>query len=222
MDRFTALLAEFAVVYWVAIVSLLYIKRIRAHWGEDNLDSLKWLMLNMRKYYRWNWLPLALVLAPASEELLFRAPIVFLFEDLSPLAWYGVLASGLVFGLTHWSGNKISLNLLVKEWQADRHTSDSVSKELKRLAEERLKAVLALRTFHVLTASALGVVAGYYGILCQSLFVSVGIHAVSNLVLPTIFRVITIITIIVLVGVGLVVDCVPRFFRFMFLEWDWR
>lgn len=43
-----------------------------------------------------------LIFAPTADELLFRAPLLILFSQLSPSAWGGIIALALGYGLLHW------------------------------------------------------------------------------------------------------------------------
>ena len=44
------------------------------------------------------------LLTPPAEEIVFRLPLLILFESLTPGAWAGILLGGVLFGLVHmWS-----------------------------------------------------------------------------------------------------------------------
>lgn len=193
MERVLMFLPSVVVIACIAGVTLIYIKLVIRRFGDD-FKSVEWHEQNRRKV---TWLvgtPLEYVLYPTFEELIFRAPLIIAFSTMSSFAWYGILTSSVLFSLMHWFGKKIMLPEILSERKSGNHKSDDIKEEGERLHQEAGKRILVTKIAHVVLTLPLGILAGYYGIKCQSIWVSVGIHSVWNLVMPAV------VTLLVMVG----------------------
>ena len=107
-ERFFQFLPSIAILASIAIATLIYLRLISRRFRERT-KSIKWCKENHWKIIWLIKMPLLYVWAPVAEELLFRAPLVVIFSDLSGNAWLGIWISGLLFSLVHYFGNKITL-----------------------------------------------------------------------------------------------------------------
>lgn len=190
MERIYTFLPSIVILICVAIATRLYLWWIAKRFGK-NLKSVNWHKKNELKVASMFGTPLIYIFAPALEELIFRAPIIVAFSTVSSVAWYGILASSGLFALAHWRGKKVWMPEILD----GNHKSDDVAEEINRLHAEAGKMIMVRKASHVIVTLFLGILAGYYGIKCQSLWVAFGIHVAWNIVAPVVF--------IVLVYLGL-------------------
>jgi membrane protease YdiL (CAAX protease family) len=185
MERVLVFLPSVLVIAGIAAAIFIYLKWIIKRFGDD-FKSVEWHKQNQWKVIWSVGTPLTNVWAPTIEELVFRAPIIIAFSAMSSFAWYGVLTSSILFSLAHWFGKKIWMPEILSERENGDHKSDDVVEEVDRLHQEAGNRILMTRIAHVVLTLPLGILAGYYGIKYQSIWVSVGIHSVWNLVMPTV------------------------------------
>lgn len=185
MERIYAFLPSVLVIACIAGATLLYMKWAIKRFG-DNFKSVEWHKKNKWKVILSVGTPLTNVWAPAVEELIFRAPLIIAFSAMSSVAWYGVFASSVLFALTHWFGKKIWMPEILSARENGDHKSDDVVAEIDRLHQEAGRRILVQKVLHVVLTLPLGILAGYYGIKYQSVWVSFGIHSVWNLIMPAV------------------------------------
>ena len=192
MERVMVFLPSVLVIATIGGITLLYIKWVIKRYG-DNFKSVEWHQRNVWKVAWTVGTPLTNVYAPTLEELIFRAPIIIAFSSLSPFAWYGILASSVLFAFVHWFGKKILMLEIFFAQEKGESKSDNVESEIERLHQESDKDILIKRIFHVVMTFLLGILTGYYGIKYQSVWLSVGIHSAWNLIMPAVLPMLVIL-----------------------------
>lgn len=185
MGRIYAFLPSVLVIACIAGATFLYLKWVIKRFG-DNFKSVEWHKKNRWKVIWAVGTPLINVWAPAAEELIFRAPLIITFSAMSSAAWYGVFASSGLFALSHWFGKKIWMPEILSTKENGNHKSDDVVAEMNRLHTEEGKIIIVRKVLHVIFTLPLGILAGYYGIKYQSVWVAFGIHSVWNLIMPAV------------------------------------
>jgi len=189
MERIYVFLPSVLVLVCIAGAMRLYLKWVINRFG-DNFKSVEW---HKRNQWKVGWtvgLPSILVWAPAEEELIFRAPLIIACSTLSSVAWYGVFISSVLFALMHWFGEKIWMPEILSELDKDDHKTDDVAAEVNRLHQKKGKWIVVRKVLHVISSLPVGVLAGYYGIKYQSIWVSVCIHSAWNLIMPLVLQLI--------------------------------
>ena len=187
MERIYAFLPSILAIICIVCIGVVAHARIVNRLGIGNLNSVEWWMKNQRKV-RWiTYVPLVCVAGPAFEELIFRAPFIIAFSAVSSAAWYAIFISSVIFSLTHWFGDKINMREIISARENGEHKSDYVDAEKKRIyAEQRKKTILTRKTLHVVLTLPVGILAAYYGIKYQSIWVAFGIHSAWNLIVAPI------------------------------------
>ncbi|MFH0892178.1 MAG: CPBP family intramembrane glutamic endopeptidase [Candidatus Falkowbacteria bacterium] len=200
MERIYEFMPSVFILAGIAGVTLLYLKLIIKRFGK-NFKSVEWHERNKRKVAWSVGTPSVSLWAPAVEELIFRAPLIIAFSAISSVAWYGIFASSALFALMHWFGNKICILDIFSVRENGEHKSDNVADEVDRLRAEEGKMVMARKVFHVVLTFPLGILAGYYGIKYQSVWVAFGIHSAWNLIMPAVLQIIMLIVMLATLGV---------------------
>lgn len=209
MERIYTFLPSVLIIACIAGVVPLYLRLIAKRFG-DNLKSVEWLKKNRRMLIWVIGVPFAYVGAPAMEELKFRAPLVIAFSEMSTSAWYWVFVSSGLFALLHWFGKKISMPDILSARENGEHGSDDLAAEMDRLHRENEKVIMMRRVLHVVFTLPLGILAGYYGIKYQSIWVSFGIHAAWNLVMPFVIPLLAVLGMLAFFGISSLWDGVRR------------
>lgn len=184
-DRIMQFLPSISIITSMAVFTFVYLKVVIKKIGPA-WKSVEWHSKNEWKVIWLVGIPAMYVWAPTAEELIFRAPLIMAFETISSSAWVGILASSVVFGAIHWFGKKISILEIISEKKSGNTKTDNLDSELSELETTQAKRVRIQRILHVFTTIPLGILSGYYGIKYQSIWVSVGIHATWNIVIPII------------------------------------
>lgn len=183
MERIYLFLPSILILACIAGATHLYLKLVIKRFG-DKLKSVEWHEKNKRKLMWTVSIPCTEVRAPAVEELIFRAPLIVAFSTISSVAWYAIFASGGLFALAHCLGKEIYTRDVLSARKKGTHKSDNVVAEINRLRHEKGKMVMVRKVGHVVFALPPGILAGYYGIKYQSIWVSFGIHSVWSLIVP--------------------------------------
>lgn len=183
MERIFMFLPSILVIAGIAGISFFYVKWIIKRYGDD-YNSVEWHQQNKWKVTWTVGTPIMNVWAPTIEELIFRAPLIIAFSTLSSFAWYGILASSVLFSLTHWFGKKIGMPEILSAQEENENESDNLESEVERLHQKNSKDILIRRVLNVILTLPLGILAGYYGIKYQSVWLSIGIHSAWNLIMP--------------------------------------
>lgn len=201
MERIYAFLTSVLVIACIAGATLLYMKWVIKRYG-DNFKSVEWHKKNQWKVIWTVGTPLTNVWAPAVEELIFRAPLIVAFGAMSSAAWYGVFASSGLFALSHWFGKKIWMPEILSAKENGNHKSDDVVAEVNRLHTEEGKMIMVRKALHVVFTLPLGILAGYYGIKYQSVWVAFGIHSAWNLVMPFVSPLLMLLGVLAFLGIS--------------------
>lgn len=199
MERIYAFLPSVLAIAFIASVTFLYLKLVIKHFGSS-FKSVEWHEKNQWKVTWTFGVPKVNVLAPAVEELIFRAPLVIAFSSMSSTAWYGVFISGGLFALTHWFGKQVNILEVFYARKNGHHKSDDMMEEVNRLHKEKGKMIMVRKALHVVFTLPLGILAGYYGIKYQSVWIAFGIHLVWNLVMPIFLSILMILGMLIFAG----------------------
>jgi membrane protease YdiL (CAAX protease family) len=200
VERTYELLPSVLILACIAGVTLLYLELIIKRFG-DNYKSVEWHEKNKWKVIWSVGTPLTNVWAPAVEELIFRAPLIIAFSAISSVAWYGIFASSGLFALVHWFGKKIWIFDIFSARENGEHKSDNVVDEVNRLHTEKGKMVVVRKVLHVVLTLPLGILAGYYGIKYQSVWVAFGIHSAWNLIMPAVLPILMLLVMFTFLGI---------------------
>lgn len=209
MERIYEFLPSILIIAIVAGATFLYLQLVIKRFG-DNFNSVEWHKNNQLKVALTVGIPLNSVWAPAVEELIFRAPLIIAFGAMSSVAWYGVLASSALFALPHWFGKKIFMTDVLSAKENSNHNSDDAGAEINRLHTEMGEKIVVRKVFHVVLTLPLGILAGYYGIKYQSIWVAFCIHSVWNLVVPIVVPILILLLALALLGISSLWDSVRR------------
>jgi membrane protease YdiL (CAAX protease family) len=201
VERIYAFLPSILIIAAIAGATLLYLKWVIKSFG-DNFKSVEWHKKNQWKVIWTVGTPLTNVWAPAVEELIFRAPLIIAFSAMSSVAWYGVFASSGLFALSHWFGKKIWMPEILSARENGNHKTDDVVAEMNRLHAEEGKMIMVRKVLHIVFTLPLGILAGYYGIKYQSVWVAFGIHSVWNLVMPAVLPILMLLGVLAFVGIS--------------------
>ena len=82
------------------------------------------------------------------------------------------------------------------------HKSDDVEAEVNRLNAEEGKMIMVRKVLHVVFTLPLGILAGYYGIKYQSVWVAFGIHSVWNLIMPAVLPILMLLGVLAFLGIS--------------------
>ncbi len=212
MNRIYALLPSVIILACIAGGTFVYIRLALRHFG-NNLRSVEWLKKNQWKTTLFVAIPIVYLQAPALEELIFRGPLVLAFSELSRSAWYWILLSAGLFASTHWFGDKIGMPEILSE-QGDPDHTDDVEQEVKRLTQKNGRLVKKQKLVNVILAFPAGLVFGYFGIKYQSLWLSFGIHATWNIVMPNLLPLLVLLGMLVIRSLVSIWDSIwDRVFR---------
>lgn len=135
-----------------------------------------------------------LIAVPLSEELVFRAPLVLVFESLTPAARVAVLLSALAFAMVHvygsWGEKSKSMyaqHLFWQRYEAGLLKDEEFWKDLREIrnlaeqwASQNAFQVYLVDGIQFVAPLVMGAIAGYVGIKEQSLWWPIAIHSVSN------------------------------------------
>jgi membrane protease YdiL (CAAX protease family) len=118
---------------------------------------------------------------PALEELIFRAPLIVIFDTLSGHAWIGILVSSVLFAVVHYSGKFAVTGFeAMKEMSiANREPEERVD----RFESKRENFIKVIKWGRLISSFLIGILLGYLAIKYQSLYLCFGVHAAWNLVL---------------------------------------
>lgn len=176
-------------------LTLVYIKLLSKHW-QENLKSIEWYKKNQWKVESLLGIPAVNILAPATEELIFRAPLIIIFSDINGNAWAGILVSAFAFASIHYFGCQIKLFEVLQMKEGNQIKTDDPQTGIKEIEKMQAQQMKIRRLSHVVGTFPLGILAGYYGIKYQSIWISVGIHSAWNLLVPLILPLLVILSIL--------------------------
>ncbi|MBI2064526.1 MAG: CPBP family intramembrane metalloprotease [Candidatus Yanofskybacteria bacterium] len=183
IERFFQFLPSMAVLASIAIVTLIY-RRLVSRRFRERMKSIKWCKENQWKIIWLIVVPFYCVRAPFAEELIFRAPLIVIFSDLSGNAWLGIWISGLLFSSVHCFGDKINLCHVLLAKDGGEAKTDSLETRIADIKKKQAKRLKIIKLIHPISVLPLGILSGYYGIKYQSIWASVGVHFIWNLIVP--------------------------------------
>ncbi|MDP3770051.1 MAG: CPBP family intramembrane metalloprotease [bacterium] len=203
MEKIYAFLPSIVILACIAGVTFVYVKLVIRRFGDD-FKSIEWREKNKWKLTWMVGTPMSNVFAPTAEELIFRAPLIIAFSTMSSAAWYGLFASSVLFAMAHWRGKKISMQDILSV--QDNEKSDDLKREVNQFYQEHRKEIMMRKILNVVFTLPLGILAGYYGIMYQSIWLSSGIHLVWNLIIPVILLILTLLGTFVFLGISFLWD----------------
>lgn len=174
LERIKEFLPQLLPILGIAAATFIYLRIMRRRYRE-RMKSIKWIAENKWKLEFLLRSPSGFVWVPIVEELIFRAPIIICFGFLSFSAWAAIVGSALAFGLTHYSGKKLTLTEVLEIVKNGKClTIDQVVKDKKTMLNWR-------RWSQIILAASMSIISGWLGIKHQSIWLSVGIHAAFNI-----------------------------------------
>ncbi|MDP3696645.1 MAG: CPBP family intramembrane metalloprotease [Candidatus Taylorbacteria bacterium] len=173
---------------------------------RENLKSIEWLKENEWKVIWLIGTPACNIWAPTAEELIFRAPLIVAFGNISGNAWWGILASSIAFAFIHYFGKKINFLEVLLAKENSETKNDDLQTTISDIEKAQAQQMKTRRLLHIVATLPLGILAGYYGIKYQSIWVSVGIHSVWNLLMPTILPFLVLLVMLAFFGITEVWD----------------
>jgi len=173
LEKLNLFLPTMVIVLIIGLAATAYLKIIAKKW-KSQLNSIKWLKEQSLKKGLLVSLPALYIAAPFMEELICRMPLIIAFDSISGRAWLGILVSALLFSGMHWFGEQGGVNII------EDSETDDYELEVKKFEEGHRKQVIIGRIGHVLGTLPLGLLAGYFSIKYQSLWVAIAIHALWN------------------------------------------
>lgn len=176
MERIYTFLPSILILVCIVGTTRLYVWLIIRQFG-DNFNNFEWRDKNRCKVILTVSIPWGVLMCPALEELIFRAPLIIIFEKMSSLAWYAVFASGVIFWLTHliWIPNK----LFTRKNFNYKNIKLTIDPKLLREENKRFVRFVVIK---LISSMPVAIPAGYYGIRYQSIWIAFGIHLVWNLI----------------------------------------
>jgi membrane protease YdiL (CAAX protease family) len=163
---------------------------------KDKLSSVEYVTKN-QFWLSWIYATPAIALfAPLVEELIFRMPLILLFDTNSAGKQWAIIGSSLIFGCIHLYGNKITmLDFIGREPK-----SDDLKTEINEIVIENSGwKILARKIWNAVATFGLGIALAHYAIESQSIWVAIGIHAAWNLFMPILIMLAVVIVIAVFV-----------------------
>lgn len=157
---------------------------------KEDSKSIQWVHDNVKVLVVRRYVFRGVIIHPILEELIFRMPLIILFGELSLTAWVAIIISSIVFSITHLLNaerderDNITFSTLMQRYKSGLLGSDNYTEEFLKI-HNRLPVPKKSKGFvknptQVIAAIVAGLMAGYFGIKLQSIWVSVAIHALVN------------------------------------------
>lgn len=202
MERFWLFWPEILPIAIIGVVIFIFLKIFTTILKKE-LNSIYWL--NRHKFMVDFFVsqPLALILAPTLEELLFRLPLLLMFTSLTSDAWTGIWISSCAFGFIHIFGAKVTGMEVMLAYMMGQTQSDDFKEETQRIALKTQGNIVIKRLIAFVFTTGAGVLISYFGIKYQSLWLCVGIHAAWNLIVPGVMMIVTMLVVMILIQLGL-------------------
>jgi len=202
-ERFMQFLPSVIIIFSIAVVTLAHLFLIEKLLGS-RLKSIDWLNKNKRKIFFLFFVPAFYVLPPTLEELIFRGPLIIVFGTLSFSAWIAILFSAFLFAAFHYFGVASRINLfdILSEKEKGNIETDDIEAEEKKLAKTQSKKIKIRRIINISVSFPLGIFSGYCGIVYQSIWLSVVVHFIYNILAPIILWIIIAIVFLLFSGIS--------------------
>jgi membrane protease YdiL (CAAX protease family) len=170
---------------------------------KEKLNSISWIIENSKTVRRKIYIPLYVCLIPLAEEIIFRMPLLWLYENTSQ-AWTAIILSSILFGALHIKGGvKVFPYIKEKHLKGDLETDDLKVETKKMMSKLSLSHKLFLRINTVFWTFWLSIACAYYTIKFQNIWIGVGIHAAWNFFLAELVIGIIVMLIILIGGLAL-------------------
>jgi membrane protease YdiL (CAAX protease family) len=207
-ERFMSLLPSVLVLGGIVGATFLFLKFILPILiGNERYKNHELLKVWMKENKRNKWkavifatVPFTCIFSPALEEIVFRAPLLFLFSVISGYAWLGIIISSILFALAHYSekttevflrGIEFAEEVWTKEPNNNAHINGSDRERRKKL----------FRRGRAIGSFGFGILVGYLGIKYQSLYLCAVIHAAWNLLTPFVLPLLVVIFFFIFLGI---------------------
>jgi len=168
-----AYLIPIGVIAGVAVTTVVYAKL--SNWQLSRKDPKEW-GLSEKNIFRvmFELLLLLFIGVPAIMVIICSAPLVLAFDEMSPVAWGGIFISNLVSLFISLFIQKQAGSLFVAAKKKDDEEQEVVD-------ERKKKTVLrVVNSLYGLCGFVSGVLAGYYGIIHQSIWMSFGVYVLIH------------------------------------------
>ncbi len=199
-ERIAVFLPSILILTCIAAATFIYLRLVARRWRE-NLKSVEWCKENKWKVLWLFGTPACNIWAPTAEELIFRAPLIIAFGSITGNAWWGILASSVAFAFVHYFGKKINFLEVLSAKENGETKSDDLQAEITDMEKAQAQQMKIRRLLHIVATLPLGILAGYYGIKYQSIWVSVGIHSVWNLLMPVLLPLLVLLVMLTFFGI---------------------
>jgi len=180
-ERFLHFLPSALIILVIGIVAFYFHKIINKRIDLEH-KNIKWIIENRYKYLLKSFIALVLR-APALEELIFRAVLIIAFPILSAQVYYWILVSSIAFAALHIITYQVALQDVLAKGSIKSYEAEITRADIKRIYKDRHKEIGKRTIFNICYAFLVGIIAAYYGIKYQSIWICVGIHASANLIL---------------------------------------
>lgn len=150
--------------------------------------------------------------APALEELIFRAPLIIIFDTVAGYAWIGILVSSVVFAVIHLFG-KFSEIIFEGTKEAFIASEELGEEEIDDFESSREGFIKRVNRSRLLSSFLVGILSGYLGIKHQSLYLCFGIHAAWNLLFPLLLTILFLIVMLAWTFISAKIDDLKWSFR---------
>lgn len=197
--KFWLFCPQIVVLLCIGLVGYLIVKLIYWKIGKDKYNDQEWVQNNKKKAVIPYFL-IILICAPALEEVVFRLPLIIFFDSLSSLSWIFIVLSSALFSFYH---NKNALIYAVSRKRSkvykENKTNLSPEEAEQSLDHDEKKEMKFQKYFIHVSTFLMGVIAAYFGIKYQSLYLTALIHFIWNFFMGTgIFSLILVLLISVL------------------------
>jgi len=161
---------------------MLYINMLVRWIGPENLNSVAYLK---RYYVLMDFalaMPVLLIAGPVIEGLIWRAPLIILFDEMSPIAWGAAIVSSVLFGYAHSFNPLVRLPEIVARQEEGRITADDLKVAHDQTVQ--LKSAVSIRFIRmtqVFLPALGGVFLCWQGTANQSLWTAIKYHTLWNL-----------------------------------------
>lgn len=207
-------LAALGVLYSKVILPMIF--------GKENYKNEEWFK-NWAKNHKIKAFffistPIVVITGPALEELVFRGPLVIIFNQVLGYAWPAMIFSSTVFALMHCLGKTSEklfegIKLFLKEKGVDTESDAEINETREKRTIKRMRIGRATASF------ILGMLTGYLGIKYQSLWLCFYIHAAWNLLMPVILTIMFILIMLAGATLWLLVDKIGWWWRWEARRW---
>lgn len=170
-QRFIDLLPSILLLAAISLIIFLYLRFLSKKIRSIETDNGNQQTGQNKPIKVFGSLLLCVILAPAVEELIFRAPLIICFPELTKSTWIAIILVAAVFGYVHINN--------YKNWKK---FFENLKKEEKVEANADTERLAKFKTLlQIFAAFAFGIIIGYEGIEHQSLMLCFALHAGFNL-----------------------------------------